>query len=96
MLHDGGEGIDWSKDIDNMEKLAAKVNALKPKPSFIFCTGKSRILYAAYHTDSNVRHSKILGPIVLLGRPKVAHVRFDTYRKFIPGVFLPASVAQVE
>ena len=40
MLHDGGEGIDWSKDIDNMEILAAKINSLKPKPSFIFCTGK--------------------------------------------------------
>ena len=40
MLHEGGEGIDWSKDIDNMEILAAKINSLKPKPSFIFCTGK--------------------------------------------------------
>ena len=51
MLHEGGEGIDWSKDIDNMEILAAKVNALKPKPSFIFCTGKSHMIhiYESYY-----------------------------------------------
>jgi len=48
MLHEGGEGIDWSKDIDHMEILAAKVNALKPKPSFIFCTGD---LANAYPTN---------------------------------------------
>ena len=52
MLHEGGEGIDWSKDIDHMEILAAKVNALKPKPSFIFCTGKSWPM-------SNIFHEKI-------------------------------------
>ena len=52
MLHEGGEGIDWSKDIDHMEILATKVNALKPKPSFIFCTGKSWPM-------SNIFHEKI-------------------------------------
>ena len=73
MLHEGGEGIDWSKDIDNMEILAAKVNALKPKPSFIFCTGKTM--------------DHIMSAIIKTF--KVADVRFGAYLKFIPGTFTP-------
>ena len=65
MLHEGGEGIDWSKDVDNMEILAAKINSLKPKPSFIFCTGKfdiSNVTLAVQFSGSKSEMTSVITP----------------------------------
>ena len=39
IVDDRGDGTVWNHDLINMKRLADKVNAIKPKPSFIFCTG---------------------------------------------------------
>lgn len=36
---DGGDGTEWQKDRNSMRLLSEKINALTPKPEFIFITG---------------------------------------------------------